>query len=266
MNPATPAGEASSLARWVFLPALLAPVAVLLGRAAGGPILLPILATLAVYPVLALHLLQQRPRAAAAATLLWAASLSASVTAATALDPDAMQAVVLNGPVYRDEMFAFIRSGQGREGDPARFLPQHLLHLGAFCLLAWASAGLLGIALGALLVGYMSFYVGSLAAAGGEPLAALAFGWPPWAVLRVVAFVLIGVALSEPLLLAIRRRLPGAAGPGPGRRQDGESSRAAPPGRRAWYLTAAGLLAADAFLKTLLAPAWAALLRPCLDP
>ena len=265
MNPASPAGEASRLARGVFLPALLAPVAVLLGRAAGGPILLPILATLAVYPVLALLLLQQRRRAAAVATLLWAASLSVSVIASTARDPDAMEAVVLNGPIYRDEMFSFIRSGEGRESDPALFLPQHLLHLGAFCLLAWASAVLLGIALGALLVGYMSFYVGSLAAAGGEPLAAFAFGWPPWAVLRVVAFVLIGVALSEPLLLAIRRRLPGAAGPGPGGQPGGASSRAARPGWRAWYLTAAGLLAADALLKMLLAPAWAALLRPCLD-
>ncbi len=266
MSPANHAGEASRLARRACLPALLAPVAVLLGRASGGPLLLPVVATLAIYPVLALLLLQRRRRAAAVATLLWAASLSVCVIASTARDPGSMESVVLNGPIYRDEMFAFIRSGEGRESDPARFLPQHLLHLGAFCLLAWASAGLLGIVLGALLVGYMSFYVGALAAAGGKPLAALAFGWPPWAILRVVAFVLIGVALSEPLLMAIRRRLRGAPGTGPAGQPGEASSRAARPGWRAWFLTAAALLVADAVLKAMLAPGWAALLRPCLDP
>jgi len=30
-------------------------------------------------------------------------------------DPGAMETVVLNGAAYRDEMFAFIRSGEGRE-------------------------------------------------------------------------------------------------------------------------------------------------------
>ena len=253
MMPAGLCGRNPRVIGGAALPALLAPVAVLAARGIGGPAPLPILATLAIYPVLVLLILRQRRRTAAIATLLWAASLSVSVIVSTERDPGAMETVVLNGTAYRDEMFAFIRSGQGRESDPALFLPQHLLHLGAFCLLAWASAGLLGIALGALLVGYMSFYVGSLAAAGGAPAVALAFGWPPWAVLRVVAFVLLGVALSEPLLLAIRRRAETAC------------SGSFPPWR-AWYLTAAVLLAADALLKLLLAPSWAALLRPCLAP
>lgn len=266
MMPATSAADKSRAARAAALPALLAPVAVLAARGIGGPAPLPILATLAIYPVLALLIQRQRRRTAAVATLFWAASLSVSVIVSTERDPGAMETVVLNGAAYRDEMFAFIRSGQGRESDPALFLPQHLLHLGAFCLLAWVSAGFLGIALGAVLVAYMSYYVGSLAAAGGAPVVACAFGWAPWAVLRVVAFILIGVALSEPLLLAIRRRLPGVAGPSPGRRPGEAPSRVARPGWRAWYLTAAALLAADALLKLLLAPAWAALLRPCLAP
>jgi hypothetical protein len=266
MSLATPAGGRSRLAGAAVLPALLAPVAVILARNAGSPVLLPLLATLTIYPVLALLVLRERRRAAAVATLLWAASLSVSVIAWTARDPGGMETVVLNGAAYRDEMFAFIRSGEGRESDPARFLPQHLLHLGAFCLLAWVSAGLFGIVLGALLLGYMSYYVGALAAAGGAPAAALAFGWPPWAVLRVVAFVLLGVALSEPLLLAIRRRVQGAAGPLPGLPGGGAARGVARRSWRPWYVAAAALLAADALLKLLLAPAWATLLRPCLDP
>lgn len=236
----------------VVIPAILAPAAVLLARAGSGPILLPILATLAVYPVLVLLITRGRRSAAAFATLLWAASLSATVIGLTARRPDAMEPVVLNGAAYRDEMFEFIRTGQGRESDPARFLPQHLVHLGAFCVLAFLSAGLLGIALGAVLVSFMSFYVGSLAAAGGSPALAFALGWPPWAILRVVAFVLLGVALAEPLLLAaLLRRPPVAVGT---------------PTRRPWYLTAAALLLADVILKYLLAPGWATLLRRCLEP
>jgi len=236
----------------VVLPTLLAPAAVWLARAGSGPILLPLLATLAIYPVLALLIARRRRMAAVVATLLWAASLSASVIALTARRPDAMQPVVLGGAAYRDEMFEFIRTGQGRESDPIRFLPQHALHLGAFCVLALVSAGLLGIALGAVLVGYMSFYVGSLAAAGGSPALAFALGWPPWAVLRVVAFVVLGVVLAEPLLGAALRRV----------RPAPETSSP----RRPWYLTAAALLVADAVLKLTLAPGWATLLRRCLNP
>lgn len=265
MTRATPpaAGPAAAFPA-VAVPAILAPAAVLLAGASSGPVLLPLLATLAVYPFLALLLLRRRRLAAACATLLWAASLSASVIGTTARRPVAMEPVVLNGADYRDEMFAFIRSGEGRESVPARFLPQHALHLGLFCLLAWISAGLLGIALGAVLVGYMSFYVGSLAAAGGSPFLAFALGWPPWAILRVVAFVLLGVALAEPLLLAAHDRIRAAG--------TGVSIRPPDPGAgparawRPWYLTAAALLLADVVLKYLLAPRWAILLRHCLHP
>ena len=266
MSPASAAGWRGRVAGTMVLPALLAPGAVLLARAAGGRILLPALATLVVYPVLAALLVQGRHRAAAAATLLWAASLSAAIIASALRDPRGTGAVVLNGDTYRDEMFAFIRTGSGTESDPTRFLPQHLLHLVAFCALSAGSCGLLGIGMGAVLVGYMSYYVGCLAAAGGAPAMALALGWPPWAILRVVAFVLLGIALSDPLLIAIRRRASGAWGPSPG---SGGGEPSAPRARRSWrswYIAAGALLVADACLKSLLAPAWAALLRPCLGP
>jgi len=237
----------------IALPALLAPVAVLLARAGQGPLLLPVLATAAVYPVMAALLLRGRRATAALAALLWAASLSVSVISFTRRDPASMERVVINGPAYREEMFAYIRSGVGRESDPARFVPEHAVHLLAFSLLSFGSGGLMGIALGAVLVGYMSFYVGSLAAAGGAPDTALLLGWPPWAILRVAAFVLIGLCLAEPLLFAAGRRLgrPPAPPAGP---------------RRAWYLVAGVLLLSDIVLKSVFATAWAAILRPCLVP
>ncbi len=227
-----------------LLPPLLAPIAVLLG-VRGGRFFLPILATLAVYPCFARLVVDARRKAAVAAALLWAASLSATLIALTAHDPAGVGGAVLNGPAYRDEMFAFIAAGAGRESEPARFVPQHAAHLGLFVAATLASGGLLGLAMGAVLIGYMSYYVGALAH-GPAPGLALLCGWSPWAVTRVVAFILLGVVLSRPVLAAAtRRRIPSA-------------------GALPMTVAALVLLLLDVALKTLLAPHWAVLLRPCL--
>ncbi len=230
----------------LVLPALLAPLAVLGASLSEGPALLPVLASAAVYPIMVRLILKGRPIAASAAVLLWAASLSGSIIGLTSHDPLRAGALIIHGPAYRDEMFEFVRTGAGREGEPARFLPQHALHLAAFAALAALSGGLLAIVAGSVMVGYMSYYVGALVAAGGAPGRALFLGWPPYALLRVAGFVVLGVALSRPgLALAARRPIAFEA-------------------RRRFYATALVLLVADALLKALVAPVWAALLRPCL--
>ena len=63
----------------------------------------------------------------------------------TLLWPQAMESAVWRGEAYRDEMFGWIRTGAGVEGDIRQFLPVHLMHLGLFCLLSLVSGGLFGL-------------------------------------------------------------------------------------------------------------------------
>lgn len=229
----------------VALPALLAPAAVGVGFLLGGRVLLPVLATLAIYPCFALLIVRGRRNAAIAAALLWATSLSVTTILLTVRDPARAGAVILQGEPYRQEMFAFVAEGKGRESDPAAFVPLHARHLALFVVLTAISAGLLGLGMGTVLVGYMSYYVGALAG-GPAPLTAALFGWPPWAVARVAGFIILGTLLARPLLSRLTRR------PIPSE------------GERRLYLLALALLAVDLLLKWLLAPYWPALLRPCL--
>jgi hypothetical protein len=214
-----------------------------LGLAIGSKWLLPVLNALPAYLALARLLARERRTAAVGVMLAWAGAMAVCGTVSLARWPASPDALVLHGPQYRDEMFAWIRTGQGAEGDPARFLPQHLAHLGAFVVLSLVTASALSILMGAVLMNYMAFYVASLARAGLPFWAVLLFGWQPWAVCRVAAFSILGVVLAEPLLARVRGR--------------GGSASA---GKR-WVLVAAGLLVADVVLKWVLAPAWGASLR-----
>ncbi len=130
----------------------------------------------------------------------WAALLSLGVILLVILWPEAARGI-LHGEPYRREMFAWIETGVGRENEPAAFIPQHLLHLGVFVLLTWVSGGYLGLALGAALVAYMSYFVGSYAVASDHLLAGSLAAWVPWSVLRVAAFVLVGAVFARPLLV-----------------------------------------------------------------
>ena len=112
------------------------------------------------------------------------------------------------------------------------------------CLL---SVGFLGLAMGAVLVNYMSFYVGTLLI-HAEPLwPVLLLAWPPWAILRVFGFILAAIFLSAVavrILTRSKERVEGAA-----------------------YCLVAGvmLLVSDVLLKWMFAPTWRLLLDACTD-
>lgn len=210
----------------------------LLGILAPGKILLPVLQVAVGYPVM-YTLLARGLRHRAVKTMLWWALALALVMVTTVVHaPFAAARAIFHGTEYVQEMFHWIRTGIGPEGTPSLFIPQHLLHLGIFIVLSLCTASLLSLLMGAALMNFMSFYVGSLIVASRNPGVAMLMGWHPWSILRIAAFVVLGVILAEPLICRISKR-------------PYESS-----GVRKYVWFALALLLGDFVMKAALAPWW----------
>jgi len=165
------------------------------------PALPPLAMALAIYPEYLLALKEGRNWSAAARALAWALGATVAVIAATAYFGEGVGRLVLNGPEYKEEMFKWIKTGVGAEGDPRLFVKPKLVELAVFSLLSAVSAGFLGLLLGAYLLNYMNYYVGCLFihAKPGYTLTVALAGWPVYAVIRVVGYVCLGTVLSTPL-------------------------------------------------------------------
>lgn len=189
----------------VYGPLALTPfVPWLLAWIPGAPVgkwLLPLLAPLTLYYAFRNRVRLKDHFGAWRLGMAWAGLLSAGVVTLVLLAPHHAEGAVIHGEAYRQGMFEWIRTGEGAEGDPARFLPTHALHLVVFVVLTWISAGYLGLVLGAVLMGSMSYFVGSYAAAAEAPWIGSLLAWVPWSVLRVMAFVLLGCLFARPLLV-----------------------------------------------------------------
>jgi hypothetical protein len=209
----------------------------------GIPVLVPVLNVVPAFPFMVASLRRGKVGEAIWRMLVWAAALAVCATAVSYFWTAEAGRLFLRGESYRREMFDFVRTGIGAEGDVRAFLPQHLLHASAFCILALPSGSLLAMPLGAFLMNYMAYYVGALGAASTHPWKAMLLGWVPWAVIRIASFVTLGVVLSGPMLartLKFDFRL----------RDQGR-----------WIgLALAGLLA-DIVLKWALAPSWREMIR-----
>jgi hypothetical protein len=218
-----------------------------IGLAIGARWLLPVLNAAPAYGLMIGRLRAGERAAAVRAMLTWAAALAVCGTVAFACWPHDPGATIVHGPEYREEMFHWIRTGEGAEGTPRLFLAQHVQHLAAFVVLCLLTASAVSILMGAVLMNYMAYYVASLARAGTPVGAVLLFGWQPWAIVRVAAFCILGAVLAEPLLARL------------GRRPYAGWAAARP------YLVAAAMgIAADWILKAALAPTWGLRLRGLL--
>jgi hypothetical protein len=97
--------------------------------------------------------------------------------------------------------------------------------------------------LGAALMNYMAYYAGALGASSAAPWKAMLLAWVPWALIRIAAFVTLGVVLGAPLLarvLGFEYRL-----------------RA----NWSWIALAGAGLVTDILLKWAWAPAWREMIR-----
>jgi hypothetical protein len=220
-----------------------------LGLSLRQPWLLPVLNALPAYVVL-VHRLRKGERGGAVRGMLWwAATLAIVGTVVFLWWPGPIEKLVLNGHAYKAEMFSWIRTGRGAEGNIRLFLPEHLVKLGAFIVVGLGTGSAGALVMGAVLMNSMSYYVAALAKAGVPGWAVTLLGWQPWTIARAAAFATLGVLLAEPLATLV---FPTAK----------EKLRA---GTRAAYIVAAmsGLLT-DWFLKFLLAPTWGRWLRALL--
>jgi hypothetical protein len=206
------------------------------------PALVPVLNTAASFPFMVLALQQGDVRLAVARMLLWALAMGVCATLLSYARPSATGQLFLRGEAYRVEMFAWVLTGTGAESTPSQFIPQQLGHAAIFTGLTLATGGVLSMPMGALLMNYMGHYVGALAAQSARPALTMLLAWHPWAVIRVVSFVVLGVVLSMPVLSRMLRF-----------RADWGAA-------RPLALAACAGLAADILLKALLAPAWQRLL------
>ena len=203
---------------------------------------MPILNALASFPFMVLALRRGHLRLAVGHMLLWALVMGVTATLLSYARPAQTDALFLRGESYRTEMFEWVKTGMGAESSPSQFIPQQAGHAVLFSGLALATGGVVAMPMGAVLMNYMGHYVGTLAASSRRPLLMMILAWHPWAVVRVISFVVIGVVLSLPLLSRIGR------------------FRADWAGARPLLLAACGGLVLDVVLKTLCAPAWQRLL------
>ncbi len=232
---------------WLVL-ATVTPILTAVGYFSGLFWLLPLLQVAAAYPWMILDLRRGGVAKALPRMLAWALLIAVSVEALAFFFPAEGATSVLNGATYREEMLRWIRTGVGKESSPSLFLPEHLLHLAAFLVLSLATGGLLSFLMGAVMMNFMSFYVGSLLMISVRPVRVILCGWPPWAVLRVIAFVIFGVVFSGPVLGRLARV---------SFRWEEQT--------RWLQLASAGILL-DIVLKAALAGSWGRLLRSALPP
>jgi hypothetical protein len=220
-----------------------------LGFLIGTPWLLPILGGVVPFALFLPRIRRERYGAAVAWVLVWAIWQSLAVGVAVTVFPERAAEVVLRGPAYAEEMIHWVRTGEGPEGSPRLYLPIHLRHYLLFCVLSLLSLGGLGLALGAALLNYMNYYVAELVRVSAEPSTAALFGWPIWAVIRVVGFVVTGAAMAG---LGWQSYL----------RVRGRSDSIRFPARI--FAIGLALVAVDAILKAILAPFWRNILLPAL--
>lgn len=229
----------------LLLPLLLLETALFswLGVQITSPVLLPLLNTLSALAVLWYYTGYGKPAKALACLLPWAFFLGACMTLWTVMYPELAAEAVWHGTAYRDEMFLWIKTGFGKEGSIALFLPEHALHFVVFILLALATAGAAGLFFGVLLLDYMAFFVGEAVLQSQDGLLMALMAWVPWSLFRIAGYIVLGVMAAMPLTQLFRHHV--------------LKKKCLPfPTWKRYALSGLSLVVLDVLLKWFLAPHW----------
>jgi hypothetical protein len=216
-----------------------------IGWIIGLPALVPFLNAALPWWLMAKSLRLGQVRRAIAIMLVWALTMAVAATSMAALGWSRTRSggdLFLRSE-YRDQMIEWVRTGIGPESQPGVFIPRHLAYAGVFTAAALATGGALAMPMGAVLMNEMGEYVGSMARQSAHPTTSVMLGWHPWAIVRVVGFVMLGVVLSGVLLSRVLKFPYSIAR------------------HRRFLFVGAGLLALDIALKAVLAPSWGAILK-----
>jgi hypothetical protein len=216
-----------------------------IGWLIGLPALVPFLNTAVPWWLMVKSLRVGQVRRAVAIMLVWALTMGVAATSMAALGWSRTRTggdLFLRSE-YRDQMIDWVRTGIGPESQPGVFIPRHLGYAAVFSGAALATGGVLAMPMGAVLMNQMGEYVGAMARQSAHPATSVILGWHPWAVVRVIGFVIIGVVLSAVLLSRVMKFPYSLA------RQ------------QRFLLVGVGFLALDIMLKAVLAPAWGAILK-----
>lgn len=115
---------------------------------------------------------------------------------------------------YRGSMVAWLRGG-GSLADPVgKTAWSHLHELILYGAGAALTGNLVSLVMGAALLNMMNGYVAALWRASRTPRAIALYGWPPWSLVRVAAYLALGAAAAVPFADRLGWTLPprGAAG------------------------------------------------------
>ena len=139
-----------------------------------------------------------RRRDALVLALLWAVFLSQAVAAFTYIFSEARRSGRHKGRgVHEPRCSTGYETGDGMESDPKRFIPRHVRDFALFSALALVTGGFGALFLGAVLLNYMNFYVGSSSPPRRIPIWTLFLAWQPYAIVRVVGYIFVATALDR---------------------------------------------------------------------
>ncbi len=113
---------------------------------------------------------------------------------------------IINGWHYSHEMFMWIETGKGPEGDVSLFLIPKIKEITIFTLASFLTAGIAGLFMGAVLLNYMNTYYGLLVWASNYSPVTILMGWPIYAIIRVIGYVFLGTVLARTMIYLLRYR------------------------------------------------------------